>query len=145
VCHVSQTELPGSQPGFAPVAPHPRTAAGTTHAFDINPSDRIVGSSNGRAFLWDNGVMTDLGSPSPEFILSAARAINRSGQVVGSSEIAGERLIRGFFWDRGVMTVLEPLDQGHASTAHNIDARGQIVGESSTASGAVHATLWSRT
>ena len=57
------------------------------------------------AFLWENGVMTDLGTLGGAN--SAATGINPAGQIVGGSEM-GERLPSGeipshpFLWDKGV-------------------------------------------
>ncbi|MEQ9484091.1 hypothetical protein [Coleofasciculus sp. F4-SAH-05] len=57
----------------------------------INNVGQIVGRSgllfdeDRRAFLWDNGVMTDIGSL--EGLKSEAFDINDSGQIVGHSEI----------------------------------------------------------
>jgi probable HAF family extracellular repeat protein len=57
-------------------------------AYAISPSGLVVGSSFTRdglshAFLWQNGVMTDLGSLGGT---SHAQAVNRAGWVVGGSE-----------------------------------------------------------
>ena len=51
---------------------------GTTVANGINNAGQVVGSSNGHAFLYSGGVMTDLGPGS-------ANAINSSGQIAGHS------------------------------------------------------------
>jgi probable HAF family extracellular repeat protein len=54
-----------------------------TRASDINASSQVVGQSNGHAFLWQNGIMTDLGSLGGGY--GSAAAINDVGQIVGSS------------------------------------------------------------
>ena len=71
-----------------------------TDAVAINERGQVVGSShinppwgpgpaNPHAFLWEDGVMTDLGTLSPIFVSrSEALAINDRGQVVGWSETA---------------------------------------------------------
>lgn len=59
-------------------------------AFDINNASQIVGWSDipgaegnlFHAFLWENGVMTDLGTLGRE---SIAYGINNSGQIAGRS------------------------------------------------------------
>ncbi len=71
------------------------------------------------AFLWENGTMTYLG-------LGDARAINDSGQVVGSSGV------NAFLWQNSTMTDLNTListDSGWVLIkATDINEIGQIVG-----------------
>lgn len=62
----------------------------TSFAYGINNSGQVVGwsytaSSDYHAFLWQNGVMQDLGTL-PGDLWSRAYGINNSGQVVGVSE-----------------------------------------------------------
>lgn len=109
----------------------------------INNAGQVVGeaqtaSGDRRAFLWEDGVMTDLGTlPDthtawPSNLWSQANAINASGQIVGYSHDALG--MRAFLWEDGVMTHLEGLHVAHA-----INDAGQIVG-----AGPYTAFLWER-
>jgi len=127
---------------------------GTPHsvATAVNDSDHAVGwsehtyTANGiaynRAVLWQNGVITDLGTL-PNYLLSVANAINSSGQIVGrvgtSTSGGGDRAI---LWQSGALIDLGTLG-GTASTAYAINDAGQIVGKSYTArDAATHAFVW---
>jgi probable HAF family extracellular repeat protein len=116
-----------------------------SHAYSINNRGQVVGDAinaagASHAFLWDKGVMTDLGTLTGGGG-SAATAINDRGQVVGLSTIAtGE--VRAFLWEKGVMTDLGTLTGVGNSAARGINNRGQVVGWSNTATDAGHAFLW---
>jgi probable HAF family extracellular repeat protein len=63
---------------------------GFAFGFGINPRGQVVGFRSGPiggAYLWEKGVVTDLGTL-PGGRTSGARAINPAGQVVGASETA---------------------------------------------------------
>ncbi len=120
-------------------------------AFAVNDRGQVVGMSQTvtqhfHAFLWSDGVMTDLGvleSPPNGGESSIAVDVNNRGQVVGSSNVANGTASHAFLWERGVMTDLGTLG-GRYSTASAINDRGQIVGDSETASGTWEAFLWER-
>ena len=115
-----------------------------SEAFDINDKGQIVGCSyfaNGdsHAVLWQNGVMTDLGTLGG--FNSEARAINNKGQIVGFSRMPNNDT-HAFIWQNGVMTDLGTLG-GPDSQAYDINDNGLIVGRSQASYGTDSlATLW---
>lgn len=110
-------------------------------AYGLNDAGQVVGwstipactTANGfpcrRAFLWENGAMTDLGLlPGDEE--SFARAINNAGLIVGTSEsdiIAGSGTFHGTVWAGGGPVALPDLGQGQ-SFAHDVNNSGRIAG-----------------
>ncbi len=114
-------------------------------AYSINDLGQVVGWSNSvtgpiHAFLWHDRQVTDLGVlPDTEY--SEARAVNNAGQIVGFSETVGSTDTRPFIWQNGFMTDLGRLG-GTRGFAWDINNRGQIIGNSQTATGEWHAVLW---
>ena len=102
-----------------------------TQARSINATGDITGwavnaDSRGTSFLYQNGVITDLG-----LVLgfpSIADAINDLGQVIGSTQSDG------YLYDNGVVTTLPSLG-GSGSSPSNINNLTQIVGSSWTENG----------
>jgi probable HAF family extracellular repeat protein len=81
-----------------------------------------------RAFLWEKGVVIDLGIlPGDTDGVSYAFAVNDRGQVVG--EVSSLQT-RGFLWEKGVMRALNPLPSHTSSVAMAINNRGQVSGYS---------------
>ncbi|MHC4845324.1 MAG: hypothetical protein ACYTCU_04085 [Planctomycetota bacterium] len=107
----------------------------------LNDSRQVVGWSHvtgctvggqpcRRAFLWENGVMTDLGVLAGDEG-SVAYAINASGLVVGSSErdvVASSGTFAGFSWQGGPMVALPDLGSSGSTFAQDVNDAGVIAG-----------------
>ncbi len=133
----------------------PNLGGGIGYANAINSSGQIAGTSyvsdaDGgveHAFLFGNGVVTDLGTlGGPR--LSAATGINDRGDVVGLSLLTGNNSNSSFagahaflYAAGGSMLDLRTLG-GSTSRANAISSYGEIVGESLTGTGADHAFLY---
>ncbi|HTQ29597.1 MAG TPA: hypothetical protein VMI53_00155 [Opitutaceae bacterium] len=120
----------------------------TGMANGVNDSDQVVGDFTSgprrhtitRAFLWQNGVYTDIGTLGENY--AVADAINDAGQIVGTS-INNSGQADAFLWQDGVMTDLGTLPGGFSSAAFAINSQSQIAGESSTAGfGPEHAVVF---
>jgi probable HAF family extracellular repeat protein len=108
------------------------TLDGRSIAESINDSGQIAGYywtlSGDRPYLWENGIMVDLGILGGNN--SYAYAINDDGQVVGSSGGSA------FLWENGELTNLG----GDDSFAVGINNSGQVIGADH--SGFTSAVLW---
>jgi probable HAF family extracellular repeat protein len=116
----------------------------------INKSGLITGESitasgNIHAVLFQNGGISDLGTFS-NGVYSTALGINDSGVVVGNAAVTvspGVTNTYGFIYSNNVMSSVGTLGSGNYSTAAAINNSGQVVGESATASGDIHAYIFS--
>ena len=109
-----------------------------TYAADINNLGQIVGGSPSarlnqgyRAFLWENGVMRDLGTL-PKDPSSRALGISDIGAVVGYSG-ADTGNPQAFIWQNGRMSELNsliPADSGWTlDYGYAVNNRGEVVGQ----------------
>ena len=77
-------------------------------AAGINAAGQVIANGGGRAFLWENGALRDLGTlggPSGSY----ARGINDAGQVVGGSMPMDGGYTHAFLYDSTVMHDLNPF------------------------------------
>jgi probable HAF family extracellular repeat protein len=82
------------------------------------------------AFLWENGVMTNLGTL-PDYTKSSASDINDAGQVCGTSSRPVppySTTYRACLWDNGTVIDLGLLYGYAKSLSAGINAHGQVVG-----------------
>src|SRR5206468_377891 len=92
----------------------------------------VTSTGESHAFLYSDGVMTDLGTLTPEVDAQAdVRAINNSGQVVGNAIALGGRGYRphAYLYSDGVMTDLGTIGE-EQSGAMVTNEGGQVVGVS---------------
>jgi probable HAF family extracellular repeat protein len=110
-------------------------------AIAVNDKGQVLGASGNdesvHAFLWQNGTMTDIGPLGEEGSLTG---LNERGQVIGARETVSG--LRAFLWQDGEITDLGTLPGDKTSVALAINEQGQIVGRSTSASGATRAFVW---
>lgn len=115
----------------------PGAALAYSSAREVNNAGQIVGysftlgpGSDSRAWIWEDGVMTDLGAPANH--RNYAFGINELGQVVGSLQFPDPNPgRRAYVWEDGVFTDLGTLPGDTGSSASDINAAGQVCGTSS--------------
>lgn len=128
------------------------TLGGTnSYGFGINNSNAVVGSSltssqNMNAFLWENGVLTNLNEMLPSdsgWILQEARGINNAGWVVGWGLRNGVE--QAYLFKAGEVTELGTLPDTTNSYALGINNLNQVVGGTDKNDGISQAFLWDGT
>src|SRR5207302_1848288 len=114
--------------------------------------DKVVGEADGsqnyiqHPFLWQNGVMSDLGTLGGSGDnYSRANAINDAGQVVGFSQPGRFTIVHAFLYQAGRMVDLGTLPGYGGGAARAINANGLIVGQSDINGGGSRAFLWTPT
>ena len=101
----------------------------------INNRDQVAGladdGTTAVAFLWENGIATNLGILAPD-AFSLALGINDKDQIVGDSCHA-DFSCRAFVWQDGTMTELNTLVRStnapFLENGNRINSRGQIAGK----------------
>jgi probable HAF family extracellular repeat protein len=102
----------------------------------LNDAGEIVGQalfSNQfvHAYLWRNGIATDLGTVDGD-ACSWAHAINSRGQVVGQSFACDGSIVHTFLWENGSMVDLNTLIPRNSNLqlvdTRSINDRGEIAG-----------------
>ena len=104
-------------------------------AKDMNERGQVVGwmgtsvSIDAHAYVWEDGIVTDLGTV-PGGFTGFATAINNLGQIVigGNSDNGGTVIGRSFLWHDGVFTDLGVLPGFDHTVAWDINDGGQVVG-----------------
>jgi probable HAF family extracellular repeat protein len=123
-----------------------RPPSSSVNVNDQNDQDQVTGSlylyneghSKSRAFIWQNGVKTDLSTLGGDF--SYGHNINNKGDIAGRSDTA-DGSTHAVLWQDGLIKDLGTLG-GDYSTTTDINDKGQILGSSTTKDGSTHPFLW---
>jgi probable HAF family extracellular repeat protein len=105
-------------------------------ALDVNIKRQVTGNARTGittlpllAYLWDDGVITNIGVLPGSNNFSRGYGINDQGVIVGESD---NNASMAFQWEDGAMSNLGTLNPaGGGGVAHGINNRGHIVGGSS--------------
>ena len=111
----------------------------------VNSTGQVVGdcqtpSGSYHAFLWQNGIMTDLGTLAGAHASHGA-GINDNGEVVGDSGPVAGGYSHAFRWKNGSTSDLGTLAGGN-SEAWAINNQSQVVGWSHGPSGNGESFIW---
>jgi probable HAF family extracellular repeat protein len=133
---------------------------------DIAVTDELDPGISYNALVWRNGVSLNLGNLTDTSVdnpSTQANAMNSSGQIVGTSQVAAvryanaspDKLMHPFLWENGVMRdlgtlapypctnygALSPADCS-AGWAAGINAHGVVVGSVTGSEGKLRAFIW---
>jgi probable HAF family extracellular repeat protein len=106
---------------------------------DSTPHAATGGLATIHPFIWQNGVMRDLGTLGGT--VAAAVSMNDAGEVVGNSNLAGDNSADPFLWNGTKMIDLGGFGGGFGQ-AQWINQRGDVAGFSFTTSGTADGFLW---
>jgi len=103
----------------------------------------LAGDSVIHPFLWDHGVLKDLGTLGGDF--GFVNWLNDAGVVVGGSATPGDELFHVTLWRHDLIADLGTLEGDCFSNANAISSKNQIVGLSVSCDGSiVRAVLWDK-
>jgi probable HAF family extracellular repeat protein len=123
----------------------------TSQATSINATGKIAGyvtvpaagqKTQDRAFLYSNGTLTQLPTPTGNFPYTYAYALNDAGKVVGEAYTASSGSAHGFVYDGATSTEIGDLGGGSSSPAA-INNNDRIVGYSANTDGYDRAFIYS--
>ena len=96
--------------------------------------DPVFGIPEFHGFIWDRGVLTDLGEIFGSHF-NIPYGINDRGEIVGATDVARDLTGHAFKFRDGLVTDLGTLPGDTSSAALGVNNHGQIVGTSSLAFG----------
>jgi probable HAF family extracellular repeat protein len=113
-------------------------------ALAVSEAGDVIGRSNGSdghedAWLWRDGVMTQLATLGGEF--ATARALNDAGVVVGTATTGQLLVTHAVAWEDGEVTDLGTLG-GRESYAIDVDEDGLVVGTAAGRDQVQQAVAW---